>query len=76
MIRASTEAGRFSCEYIYYSSLAELHKRGLEKRVLFVHVPPKNSAEDIMKGVEVVINVIREISELFKRHSFLLDAMP
>ncbi|KAL8904627.1 MAG: hypothetical protein Q9207_003148 [Kuettlingeria erythrocarpa] len=65
LLRASTEAGRFSCEYLLYSSLAALHKKGLQKRVLFTHVPSKDSEEEIAKGVEVVTALIRTISKLF-----------
>ncbi|KAI4864621.1 hypothetical protein F4820DRAFT_328040 [Hypoxylon rubiginosum] len=63
LIRASTAAGRFSCEYMFYSSLAELWKRGLEKKVMFLHVPARNSNEDINTGVEVVKNLVLEISD-------------
>ncbi|KAL8874004.1 MAG: hypothetical protein Q9174_000600 [Haloplaca sp. 1 TL-2023] len=62
LLRASAEAGRFSCEYLFYSSMAELHARGLQKKVMFVHVPSKNSEQDISTGVKVVTELIRRLS--------------
>ncbi|KAF1913116.1 hypothetical protein BDU57DRAFT_550842 [Ampelomyces quisqualis] len=55
LIRASIDAGRFVCEYTFYSSLAELEIRGQKtKQALFLHVPAKASPEDIKRGVTVV----------------------
>ncbi|KAL7955397.1 hypothetical protein V8C34DRAFT_291664 [Trichoderma compactum] len=66
LIRASTDAGRFSCEYILYSSLAELWRRGLDKRVMFMHVPAKSSEKDITEGVDVAVHLILTIVDMLE----------
>lgn len=59
--RISEDAGRYLCDFIYYSSLAELTKRQERKRVLFLHVPVGVDEESVMKGVEITCELIRAI---------------
>ncbi|KAL8658194.1 MAG: hypothetical protein Q9226_001192 [Calogaya cf. arnoldii] len=57
--KASTDAGLKYCEFILYTSLATLHKRGESKRALFFHHPmEKGTEEDIQNGAKVAVSVI------------------
>jgi pyroglutamyl-peptidase len=60
-VRISEDAGRYLCDFIYYSSLAELTKRGEEKRVLFLHVPVDSDGAAIERGVDVTVELIRSM---------------
>ncbi|KAH8591326.1 hypothetical protein B0O99DRAFT_471646, partial [Bisporella sp. PMI_857] len=60
-VRVSEDAGRYLCDFIYYSSLAELEKKKEERRVVFLHVPVESDAESIARGTEVMIELIRAI---------------
>jgi len=60
-INTSEDAGRFLCDFIYYTSLHEAVKRwgpGGLKRVLFVHVPPDGTLEE---GIRVLTAIIRAV---------------
>ncbi|PVF96146.1 peptidase C15, pyroglutamyl peptidase I-like protein [Serendipita vermifera] len=60
-IEPSDDAGRFLCDFIYYSSLREaLVRYGPQGvgRVLFVHVPPDGTIEE---GVQVLKAVIKSL---------------
>ncbi|CAG8709300.1 15826_t:CDS:2, partial [Acaulospora colombiana] len=60
-IEPSDDAGRFLCDFIYYSSLREaLARYGPQGagRVLFVHVPPDGTIEE---GVQVLKAVIKSL---------------
>ncbi|KAI9720580.1 MAG: hypothetical protein M1812_002760 [Candelaria pacifica] len=67
-IRPSTDAGHYLCDFIYYASLAYFYKRaagaigeekGGETPVMFLHVPGEAEKEDIERGREVAIGLIR-----------------
>ena len=60
-MRPSEDAGHYLCDFIYYSSLAEVWKRKERKRVLFLHVPGEHQKEDINRGVHVVTTVIEAL---------------
>jgi len=60
-LRISNDAGRYLCDFIYYSSLAELTKRDEKRRVLFLHVPLEADKEAISNGVQVTCELIRGI---------------
>jgi len=62
-IRTSTNPGRYLCAYLYYASLAALHISEDTKRVIFVHVPPKNESADIERGVFVISKLIEAIAD-------------
>ncbi|KAG8841785.1 hypothetical protein FRB91_004681 [Serendipita sp. 411] len=60
-VQSSNDAGRFLCDFIYYTSLHEAAARFGEeglKRVLFVHVPPDGTLEEGVKVLEAVIKSI------------------
>ena len=55
----SRYAGLMYCEFIFYTSLATLHRRNDQARVEFLHHPGKKTAEeDIQKGADVAQSVI------------------
>jgi len=58
-IRRSEDAGRYLCDFIYYSSLAHLWKMNAEKKVVFFHVPADSDDAAIRTGTEVLIELIR-----------------
>jgi pyrrolidone-carboxylate peptidase len=68
-LRISEDAGRYLCDYIYYSSLAHLEKAGQERKVLFLHVPSDASEHSIAVGRELVLQLVRAMveSELVQR---------
>jgi len=55
----SEDAGRYLCDFIYFSSLAHLTKKDEERRVVFLHVPVGVSEDAIKTGVDVTIELIR-----------------
>jgi pyrrolidone-carboxylate peptidase len=60
-VRPSEDAGRYLCDFIYYSSLVELWKRDEERRVVFLHVPIECDEPAIARGREVLIELIRAL---------------
>ncbi|KAI0443315.1 hypothetical protein F4803DRAFT_550245 [Xylaria telfairii] len=68
-IRVSEDAGRYLCDFIYYSSLAHLWKQQRTRKVVFFHVPLHSDPESLKRGVELVLTLIRSIveSELEKK---------
>ena len=68
-VRVSEDAGRYLCDFIYYSSLATLERKGEEKRVVFLHVPVDVEEAALKTGVDVTIELIRAIvqSESMKK---------
>lgn len=61
----SEDPGRYLCDFIYYSSLAELHKRKMEKKVVFLHVPCElgKDGEYVRIGQELVLGLVRSVAE-------------
>ncbi|KAF4456474.1 Pyroglutamyl-peptidase 1 [Fusarium austroafricanum] len=62
-LRISEDAGHYMCDFIYYSSLAELWKLQRPRKALFLHVPADASPASIEKGRELTLNLIRSIVE-------------
>jgi len=60
-IRVSEDAGRYLCDFIYYSSLAYLEKKREDKRVVFLHVPVEVDEIALKTGVDVTIELIRAV---------------
>lgn len=63
-LRLSSDAGRFLCDHIYYTSLAHLWREGRTRSVLFLHVPADTNAEGIEKGRRVLLGLIRVASKV------------
>lgn len=62
-IRVSEDAGRFLCDFIYFSSLAHLYKSDQRRNVVFLHVPANVEPEQLGKGKELTLQLIRSIIE-------------
>ncbi|KAH7359030.1 hypothetical protein B0T11DRAFT_285619 [Plectosphaerella cucumerina] len=62
-LRISEDAGRYLCDFIYFSSLAYLYKRNEQRRVLFLHVPSAATDAAVAKGKELTIQLIRSLAE-------------
>ncbi|KAH6675745.1 putative pyroglutamyl peptidase type I [Halenospora varia] len=60
-VRVSEDAGRYLCDFIFYSSLAYLTKKEEERRVVFFHVPVDSDPASINTGVETCLELIRAI---------------
>ncbi|KAH8814913.1 putative pyroglutamyl peptidase type I [Xylogone sp. PMI_703] len=58
-IRISEDPGRYLCDFIYYSSLAHLYRKGEDARVLFLHVPVDSDPASVKTGVDITIELIR-----------------
>ncbi|KAK3500628.1 hypothetical protein B0T13DRAFT_510718 [Neurospora crassa] len=61
----SEDPGRYLCDFIYYSSLAELYKRKAEKKVVFLHVPCEvgKDGEYVRIGQELMLGLVRSVAE-------------
>lgn len=79
--RRSEDAGGYICEYILYNSLAwyarshRVNGNAAERPVLFLHVPPGSSDQDLEVGREVTLQLIRAIAEswaITRRYTLLL----
>ncbi|KAL1876424.1 hypothetical protein VTK73DRAFT_9290 [Phialemonium thermophilum] len=69
-VRISEDAGRYLCDFIYFSSLAHLWKAKEFRRVVFLHVPADMSDKALTTGREIALQLIRSIieSELVRRN--------
>ena len=70
-VRVSSNAGRYLCEYTFYTSMLEFWHRGqaADRPCIFLHVPNGCSEEDVLKGERVVLALIEAVisSEQTKR---------
>ncbi|KAL1837926.1 hypothetical protein VTJ49DRAFT_3246 [Mycothermus thermophilus] len=62
-LRISEDAGRYLCDFIYFSSLAHLYKAGRRRSVLFLHVPSDASEHSVAVGRELVLQLVRAMVE-------------
>ncbi|KAM7219173.1 Pyroglutamyl-peptidase 1 [Rhypophila decipiens] len=62
-LRVSEDAGRYLCDFIYFSSLAHLHKAKQPRKVVFLHVPSDCGEQQIANGKELVIQLVRSLVE-------------
>lgn len=60
-IRISEDAGRYLCDYIYYSSLAHLFRKGEDRRVVFLHLPVESDPVSVEAGVQITLELIRAL---------------
>jgi len=72
-LRVSEDAGRYLCDFIYYSSLAYLYKRDEEKRVVFLHVPVNADEAAIQKGVDITTELIRAMVQSGRMRKIIQD---
>lgn len=62
-LRISEDAGHYLCDFIYFSSLAQMYKADERRRVVFLHVPSDASDKAVNQGRELVVQLIRSIVE-------------
>jgi hypothetical protein len=60
-VRLSRDAGRYLCEFIFYTSLAQALRQGQHQNVVFLHVPGSCQEEDIQKGKIIAIGLIKAL---------------
>ncbi|KAL4810851.1 hypothetical protein BDV18DRAFT_2811 [Aspergillus unguis] len=62
-VRISEDAGRYLCEFIFYTSLALALREGRDRNVAFFHVPSSCKDEDVKTGREVAVALIKTLVE-------------
>lgn len=60
-VRLSHDAGRYLCEFIYYTSLAQAWREGQPLNAVFLHVPGPTDDESLEKGKEVAIGLVKTL---------------
>jgi len=58
-IRISYDAGRYLCEFIFFTSMALAHQAGRERAVIFYHVPGWCDEESVNTAKEIAIALIK-----------------
>jgi hypothetical protein len=58
-IRISQDAGRYLCEFIFYSSLSQALQEGRDRATLFYHVPSSTDKESLETGKKIAIALIK-----------------
>ncbi|PYH44299.1 putative pyroglutamyl peptidase type I [Aspergillus saccharolyticus JOP 1030-1] len=67
-LRISNDAGRYLCEFIFYSSLSLAYQAGQDRNVVFFHVPRSCTDEDIAAGKEAAIALIKALVTSWVKH--------
>ena len=62
-MRPSNDAGRFLCDFIYYTGLVEYLKQNPEgdRPVMFLHVPGEYEEDDIQRGAKIASGLIKAL---------------
>lgn len=60
-VRLSTDAGRYLCEFIFYTTMANALQAGQDRNVVFFHVPGSHEAEAIELGRKVAVALIKTL---------------
>ncbi|KAL2810840.1 hypothetical protein BJX63DRAFT_303168 [Aspergillus granulosus] len=60
-MRISEDAGRYLCEFIFYTSLSLALQEGRDRNVVFFHVPSSCRDHDIETGRDVAIALIKAL---------------
>nr|AJD23171.1 putative pyroglutamyl peptidase type I [Onygena corvina] len=58
-VRLSHDAGRYLCEYIYYTSLAACWEEQRPRGVIFLHVPGWTDKASVEMGADVLVGLVR-----------------
>jgi pyroglutamyl-peptidase len=67
-VRLSDDVGNYVCGFVYYTSLEYFNRVDQRNRpVIFLHVPPLDGQDEIKKGRQVVLALIRAVVESQRR---------
>ncbi|CEJ61824.1 hypothetical protein PMG11_10341 [Penicillium brasilianum] len=58
-LRISQDPGHYLCDFIFYTSLSLAKRQGLDRNVLFLHVPGGSADPDIERGRDVALALIK-----------------
>jgi hypothetical protein len=61
-IRLSDDAGRYLCEFIFYTSLSHAFEEGRDRSVLFFHVPSGTDDETLDNGRKAAVALIKAMA--------------
>ncbi|KAM5436397.1 putative pyroglutamyl-peptidase I [Microsporum ferrugineum] len=62
-VRLSHDAGRYLCEYIYYTSLSMAWEEQRPRGVVFLHVPGWTDKASVEMGADVLVGLVRAMVE-------------
>lgn len=64
-VRVSDDAGRYLCEFIYFTGLVEYWRRGRahEGQVAFMHVPKDHDSQSVEIGVKAAETLIKAMAQ-------------
>ncbi|PFH57750.1 hypothetical protein XA68_14636 [Ophiocordyceps unilateralis] len=62
-LRLSDDAGRFLCEFIYFTSLSELMRRRRRRNVVFLHVPCHATERYVTQGRDLALSLVRAVAQ-------------
>jgi len=60
-VRISDDAGRYLCEFIFYTTMSQLLSEGRDRNVVFFHVPDSCEDGDVKRGMEAAIALIKTL---------------
>lgn len=70
-VRVSEDAGRYLCDFIYFSSMAYVTKKEEDRRVVFLHVPVNSDPVAVENGIEITIELIRAMVQSDRMKKYL-----
>jgi len=65
-VRVTDDVGEFLCGFVYFATLAEMAKKGVERPVAFLHVPEMGTEKGFEIGAGVVVELIKALVEVWK----------
>jgi pyroglutamyl-peptidase len=74
-VRVSDDAGRYLCDFIYYTSLVEFWRQEKDMKVLFVHVPGDTDDAAIDRGRAVIVGLVWAMVESWMEEEALVDRL-
>jgi pyrrolidone-carboxylate peptidase len=61
-IRVSDDAGRYLCEFIFFTSMALAQEAGRERAIVFYHIPGRCDEKSVQTGKEVAVALIKTMA--------------
>lgn len=65
-VRVTDDVGEFLCGFVYFATLAEMAKKGVERPVAFLHVPEIGMEKEFEIGARVVVELIKALVEVWE----------